>query len=330
MSRVDDDRDAARAAERLAQQKRADEAKRKDQVAQENAFSRLVAQQKTASQQGQAAQQQREAVAKSAIAHLLEQAEGQGQVDHGDAERQQLAKHASAKSQAGSAQAKQQAQSSGDARLQAAARGADGEAQAQTTAGRSADQAGAAHGTEGRRDDAKTSRERIEERRQPGTPAASTGAGGARGEKGELKTDADKGGQGQQNKGDQKGGEGAQASAFRFNPALMAPPPVAQKRDLSGQERLRRIAAEIAQKIVERVRVGTNTAGKMEFQIDLRNDVLSGLQVKVSSSNGKIRAVFSGKDRDVLKLLEQQRDSLKSALQGRGLTLEDLVIEAKA
>src|SRR5205823_10176436 len=115
-------------------------------------------------------------------------------------------------------------------------------------------------------------------------------------EKGGLKTDADKGGGGQ---GKDQGGDkkGDVPQGFRFNPALMAPVPVAKKNETAGSDRLRRIATEIAQKIVERVRVGTNALGNAEFQIDLRNDVLGGMSVKISAKNGKISAVFSGKDR---------------------------------
>ncbi len=105
--------------------------------------------------------------------------------------------------------------------------------------------------------------------------------------------------------------------------------PVAQKSLTQGSDRLRRIATEIAQKIVERVRVGTNAVGNAEFQIDLRSNVLSGLQVKVSAKNGRISAVFSGSDKDVLKMLEDNEEALKAALTTRGLTLEKFKVEAK-
>ena len=124
--------------------------------------------------------------------------------------------------------------------------------------------------------------------------------------------------------------EGELAAGFRYNPALRAPVPVAQPKSTGGSERLRALANEIAQKIVERVRVGTNAAGNSEFQIDLRGDVLGGMSIKVSAKNGKISAVFSGKDREVLKMLEQQREGLKTALSGRGLTLESLKVEARS
>jgi flagellar hook-length control protein FliK len=106
--------------------------------------------------------------------------------------------------------------------------------------------------------------------------------------------------------------------------------PVAKPKDTGPNARLRALANEIAQKIVERVRVGTNAAGQAEFQIDLRSNVLAGLSIKVSGGNGRIKAVFSGNDREVLKMLEEQKDGLKNALAGRGLKLEELRVEHRA
>jgi hypothetical protein len=196
---------------------------------------------------------------------------------------------------------------------------------------RSSDQAAAQKGQSGRTADAKVGREAALERAEATDKASDAQNEGAKGEKGELKTDADKGGQG----GNQQGGssgdkKGDVPAGFRFNPALMAPVPVAQKNPTAGNDRLRKMATEIAQKIVERVRVGTNALGNAEFQIDLRSNVLSGLSVKVSAKNGRISAVFSGSDRDVLKMLEEQEEALKGALSSRGLTLERFKVEAKA
>ena len=134
---------------------------------------------------------------------------------------------------------------------------------------------------------------------------------------------------GGQQQGEGGGGQkdGGAAAGFRFNPALMAPVPVARPRETATSDRLRAVANEIAQKIVERVRVGTNAAGKAEFQIDLRSNVLSGLSIKVSSRNGRIDASFSGSNREVLALLEQNAESLRKTLSGRGLTLGDLVVQ---
>lgn len=146
--------------------------------------------------------------------------------------------------------------------------------------------------------------------------------------------DGDRGGQGgsdsqREQGGGQKDGSLAAAS-FRFNPALMAPTPVAQPRETSNSDRLRAIANEIAQKIVERVRVGTNKAGASEFQIDLRGNVLGGLSIKISARNGKINAAFQGADREVMKLLRSNTEQLRTTLTGRGLTLGDVSFEDRA
>jgi hypothetical protein len=203
----------------------------------------------------------------------------------------------------------------------------------ETANSRNADQASSSKSSAGRAADAKAGRDVQTDRTEAADKASDAqneNTGGARGEKGDLKADANKGGKGGQQGGGSDEKKGDVPQGFRFNPALMAPVPVAQKNPTQGSDRLRRIASEIAQKIVENVRVGTNALGQAEFQIDLRSNVLSGLSVKVSAKHGKISAVFSGSDREVLKMLEEQEEALKTALSGRGLTLEKFKVEAKS
>lgn len=336
MSRVDDDRDAARVTERLAQAKRAEESRSKDKAGAASTFSKLVQGQKNAAQQmsGHKAQSQAQEStnnARSAIAKMLGEADSK-QVEGGKSEGSPQDK-AHTQSRLGSKtlddRVKQGA--SDESGANGRVRESSDQGQMQTGSARSADQSSSASRSEGRSQDAQTSNARLEDRKESSDSASSRlggGSGSARAEKGELKTDTDKGG-GQQG-GKDKGGEPAAVASFRFNPALMAPVSVQKKNETQSSDRLRKAAAEIAQKIVERVRVGTNATGKMEFQIDLKNDVLGGMSVKVSSKNGKITAVFSGSDKEVLKMLEEQSESLKTALGARGLTLESLKIEAKA
>ncbi|QRK04574.1 flagellar hook-length control protein FliK [Archangium violaceum] len=301
MSRVEDDRQAQRAAERLVQEKQLQESKAKQRQEGESAFSRLVQQQKAAlPQQPKTPQQQ--SLGKSVLARL--QQEGKSGELRG--QQRQLGKSETAQ---------------------------PGQGQGQVTQGRQQDQGVTQTRRESRATDAKVTREALEERGDALSKDSEHAADGVQARlqgRGSLKTNADGGGkQGDGDGKDKKDGSEMGAS-FRFNPALMAPVPVAKPKPTAGSERLRALANEIAQKIVERVRVGTNAAGNAEFQIDLRNDVLSGLSIKLTAKNGKIQAVFSGGDRDVLKMLEEQRDGLKSALAGRGLTLEELRVEAKS
>ncbi|MFN7134132.1 MAG: flagellar hook-length control protein FliK, partial [Myxococcales bacterium] len=110
--------------------------------------------------------------------------------------------------------------------------------------------------------------------------------------------------------------------------ALMAPPPVARPKDGPGASRLKAVTKEIVEKIVSRVLVGQNAKGMAEFRIDLKSDVLKGLTIKVSGGRGgKIRAVFSGTDREALQALKQTSGELVKALASRGLSLEELEFE---
>ena len=301
MSRVEDDRQAQKAVERLVQEKRLQESKSKQRQEGESAFSKLVQQQKSAQTQ----QPPQQNLGKSVLARL--QQEGKA----GDLRGQQRQTGMSEGQVAGGRQSET--------------------APPQMAQARKNDQGVTQTRVESRAADAKDTSKALDERGEALDKDSDNAAMGvqARREKGPIKADADGGGKGGGDGKDKKDGAEAAAS-FRFNPALMAPVPVAKPKPTSGSERLRAIANEIAQKIVERVRVGTNAAGNAEFQIDLRNDVLKGLSIKLSARNGKIHATFSGSDREVLKMLEGQRETLKTALAGRGLTLEELRVEAKS
>ncbi len=334
MSRVDDDRDAARVAERLALAKRTEESRSKDKAGAASTFSKLVLGQKTAQQQltGQRASaktQESSNSARSAIAQMLGESDAKA-VEGGTQEgRRQDTTHTQARmgSKSFDDKVKQSATSESAAGGRVKESGEQGQMQSRSALW--ADQLSGASRSEGRSQDAQTTHARLDDRKESSDSTASkagSASGGARAEKGDLKADSDKGGQ---QGGKDKGSEPMAAASFRFNPALMAPVSIQKKNETQSSDRLRKAAAEIAQKIVERVRVGTNALGKMEFQIDLKSEVLGGMSVKVSSKNGKITAVFSGADRDVLKLLEEQSETLKSALSARGLTLETLKTEAK-
>ncbi|RKG63478.1 flagellar hook-length control protein FliK [Corallococcus sp. CA054B] len=300
MSRVDDDRDAARLAERMIQERKLAEAKTQKRLQGESVFSKLVQQGQAEQAQPKQAQELKQPLGKQVLARL---AQGQGKTFD-----EKLAQKETAFARPGeSTQGAQQSQRNSES--QQLSRGGEARKTEVVEEKRSTDV------REGDMNKAEGQASRLSQ------------------EKGELKIDVNAGGGkgaggGSSKEKDDKGAQMAGAG-FRFNPALMAPVPVAKPKDTAGSERLRAMANEIAQKIVERVRVGTNAAGNAEFQIELRGDVLNGLSIKVSAKNGKISAVFSGNDRDTLKMLEEQSDGLRSALGGRGLALENLRFEAK-
>jgi hypothetical protein len=340
MSRVEDDRDAERIAQRLIQERQLAEAKGKQRKDGETAFSKLVQQahtEKGQAQKGQAQQKQeaKQTFAQATLARLLKdsstkEAGAEMRQQEGASTRQSGLRQDTAR-----AQGRQDAQSldahvflgqAGEARQTAEGRQTEASQGGAASASRKHDEGVSETRTEARHTEGKA--ESDSEADEKGSLSRSEGRAG---QKGSLKADADSGG-GQGGGKDKKegGGEAAAAAGFRFNPALMAPVPVAKPKPNTGSERMRAVANEIAQKIVERARVGTNGAGQAEFQIDLRSNVLSGLSIKLSAKNGKIQAVFSGNDRDVLKMLEEHKEGLKSALTGRGLKLEELRFEVRA
>ncbi|WIG96135.1 flagellar hook-length control protein FliK [Myxococcus sp. SDU36] len=303
MSRVDDDREAARMAERLLQEKKLAEGQAKKRQEGASAFQRLMQQsQQPPPSPGSVPaqpQQQQGGLARAVLARATQQGKTFG-------ERVQQEQQPGMKELA---QPQAQAQAQG---MAAEARGGS----------RAADS----------RDARRTDEKRTSDSREKDLGKAESSLGQVSSERGAaIRANADAGGgKGGGGKDKKEGGAEAMAPGFRFNPALMAPVPVAKPKDTAGSERLRALATEIAQKIVDRVRVGTNAAGNAEFQIDLRGDVLSGLSIKVSARNGKISATFSGSNREVLKQLEGASEGLRSALSGRGLRLEDVRFEAKA
>ncbi|MDY7225533.1 flagellar hook-length control protein FliK [Hyalangium rubrum] len=314
MSRVEDDRQAERATQRLVQEKQLAEAKGKQRKEGEAAFSKLMQQPQEQKAQTQK-QDTKQNLAQSVLARALKES---------GAKEGAATKQSTQRQEAKSFDERVQAGQSGEAERMTQGRQTDSAQGGQVAVSRKDDQHVTETRAESRDSDSKADGEASSERNA--SAKASSGRS-----KGELKTDADSGGgQGGGNKDNKQGGEAAAAAGFRFNPALMAPVPVAKPKPNAGSDRLRAIANEIAQKIVERVRVGTNGAGAAEFQIDLRSDVLKGLSIKLSAKNGKISAVFSGSDRDVLKMIEEQSEGLKSALTSRGLKLETLRFEARA
>lgn len=192
--------------------------------------------------------------------------------------------------------------------------------------GHAADQAEFEQAQEGRHTDISEGEERLEERKDS---SEHHNAGQAGQRKAVARADDGGGRQGGGGGGKKGDSDSGASQAFRLNPALMAPPAVAQPRASPMNEKLRALANEIAQKIVQSVRVGTNRAGDAEFQIELKSTVLAGLQIKVSGRNGKISAEFSGRDPEVMALLKKNADGLKEALSARGLLLVDLKIEER-
>jgi hypothetical protein len=299
MSRVEDDAQERRVQERMLLEKQRLEAKNKEKAAGDSRFAKLVF--KTGAEKAKSEEARQNATGRDVIERMK-----------GFGSRLQAQKGA----EEGAPTQQRSTEMAEGSRLEAAHTHED-DALSGTMAGR--------------KDDARGGDERLQERKESQDNDAAAHLGARQKAREDARAGAGGGGMGGGSNKDQQGDGQASANAqgFRLNPALMAPVAVAQPRTGAMSEKLRALANEIAQKIVQSVRVGTNRAGEAEFQIDLKSSVLNGLQIKVSGKHGKITAVFSGKDAEVLKLIKQNADGLKQALQGRGLLLAELRIEEK-
>ncbi len=158
--------------------------------------------------------------------------------------------------------------------------------------------------------------------------STSTSSNGGRGIESSTEKSSDSKGNSQ---GDKSGSDDSkkeqEPAPFRLPPAaLMEPPPIARPRN-SGAS-MASATKEIIDKIVSRVMVGTNSQGFAEFRLELKSSVLKGLSIRISrKQKGKICAVFSGHDREVLSALKKSSSQLVQGLSAKGLEVEDLVFE---
>ncbi|MCL2178409.1 MAG: hypothetical protein FWC28_03880 [Proteobacteria bacterium] len=357
MSRIDDDHDAVRQAERIAEQKRMEERHREGRKVADSAFARLVSDGQK--QQGQAQRQSiHRGYVSEADAKFLERADsvsaervkedggrilgGRWGTRSADRKPHVVLREWVARSPEEAESAKGFLEGKG---ISKELLKEQGERQAvlenQEQVKRQAEQA-----TKLQRSDRAVSKQEFREQAEAGKKSALQTEGQLGARSAQAKTDTKKQAEAmaearnahaeekglhrrQTLDGKRLGKEAHEGlgTLLSTNPAFMEPAPIVRPKLTSDSERLRRIASEIAQKIVERVRVGTNKAGDAEFQIDLRSDVLSGLSLKVSASGGKISVVFSGSNKNALKSIEEQSEALRNALDVRGLTLADMKLE---
>jgi len=335
--RIDDDSAADRAQDARAQERKTQEQQQKRRTDEVTTFDKkLQSNKEQGSFAAQLNQGQQQKSAKDLIKSLL--ASKPDLPEHGEVREEGTApKHAETES---AADAQRFADTTSD--QQALARNAAGGKEIDRKTGRQvaegrgddahvdagyaeAAQSGQAEGDSravSRKSDARTDDGREQGRDDRQAPGEKGGRTGSR-QVGERK--------GEQRGGQQQGGGSQQnpsPGAFRLPPAaLMAPPPVAVPKGEGQVSRLREVAKEIAEKIVQHARVGTNKMGLPEFQIELKSEILKGLKVKVSGRHGRIRALFKSRDLAVLKQLRGEVENLRAALTARGLKVDALEIE---
>jgi hypothetical protein len=131
------------------------------------------------------------------------------------------------------------------------------------------------------------------------------------------------GGKGDANSGgDSRGGDdGAAAAAAALKKQQ---PQVQQAEKAQAAHDVKQIPPELLEKLVSTVHLAVNQKGMREFQIELKEGVLSGATLKISAENGKVALKFVGLDAQKKNLIEASKGELMRKLEGKGLKLSRL------
>ena len=86
------------------------------------------------------------------------------------------------------------------------------------------------------------------------------------------------------------------------------------------------IPKEIVDAVVDRARFGMNAEGAHEFQIDLKQEVFQGAELKIATKDGKVSIEFVSDD----PALHAAAKQLAKRLQARGLSVGGLSVSTKA
>jgi hypothetical protein len=116
---------------------------------------------------------------------------------------------------------------------------------------------------------------------------------------------ADAGGSGSHGQGDDRAG------------ALQRQVSSAKAQAARGAQPVKLIPPELLEKLASAVRVGVNEKGLHEFQIDLKDGVLSGGRLRVSVESGGVVVRFDGLDAPQRRLVEASKGDLAQRLEGR-------------
>lgn len=86
------------------------------------------------------------------------------------------------------------------------------------------------------------------------------------------------------------------------------------------------IPPEIVDRIVAQARFGTNAAGASEFQIQLKDDVFQGAELKIATKDGKVTVELIAKDAETAAGFEQKAQEIAKQLTDKGLNVENVSV----
>ena len=87
-----------------------------------------------------------------------------------------------------------------------------------------------------------------------------------------------------------------------------------------------RLSQEILNKVVQYVRMGVNTKGEKEIQLDLHQKIFRGLKLRVTEKDGKVNVHFSTFDKKGRAVFEKSSDEIRDALSKKGIDVGEIVV----
>jgi len=78
--------------------------------------------------------------------------------------------------------------------------------------------------------------------------------------------------------------------------------------------------------MVQYVRMGVNTKGEKEIQIELNERMLRGLKLRVIARGGRVTVMFKTNDAAGIKALEYNKNKLKKSLEEKGIEVEEILV----
>lgn len=112
---------------------------------------------------------------------------------------------------------------------------------------------------------------------------------------------------------------------FRVAPSVLQPPPPVV-RPVVDRSALVEAAQAIADRIVGAVRLEAAPTGRLELVLELRPEVLGGMEIRVRVEAGRVHAVLAVQQPEVRAALEAQVVVLRQALADRGLRVGEVVV----
>jgi transcriptional regulator NrdR family protein len=86
------------------------------------------------------------------------------------------------------------------------------------------------------------------------------------------------------------------------------------------------MSQEVINRIIQYVKVGINTKGEKEIQMELHERIFRGLKLRVISKEGKVEVRFASSDQKGREILEKNKDGLEKALSEKGIEVDEIII----